>query len=265
MHPFILRRIVALCTAVVAIAPGIGAQVAPRGEWIANPSSAFPSFGVTFGGAGINAPANATVLAPPGAMNDGPLLLLGASSRFDNAAVTNDGNGTFTARAGVDACTPLANAACPTPGYATWNFNFFIGGPNVTAYQYALFWDLQPAAGTTESNLSTFGQTSLKANSQNSWNLGMGFLDLNGPLMPNFDPMAVGEYTFVLAAYDLFTISTLPSAAVDYVAIRVNTVASVVPEPSTYALMAAGLTALGLVARRRRHRGTPASATRPRS
>lgn len=212
----------------------------------------------TFGGSGI--PNTSVAVTNVGNVTLG----LSAAARFDNPTVTNNGAGTFYALAGVDNHTPS-----PGDPYALWNFNYYIGG-TITDYNYKLFYDFDPAANTEESAHGVFSLLGAQINqiftgpplnlnvfpSQNSLNLGMNFLEtppiplvLQPPAFSPFNPNALGSYTFALVAYAKegdggggF------GAEVGRTAMQV----SAVPEPETYALLLAGLSAITFVARRRR-------------
>lgn len=189
----------------------------------------------TFGGSGI----------PNGAVSynncvSGLSLNLTAHQRYDNPALTNNGAGVFTAQPGQD-----ANTVSPVPGYAKWNFAYDVQGDNAGLYSYRLYFDNNPQSGNAlDGYVGWSGGTSA-----NSLNLGMGVLNLfilgPAPSYQPFDKDAAGEYAFNLVAYnsDNFEVANT--------SILVNT-GSVVPEPSTYALMAAGLALVGVASRRRK-------------
>jgi hypothetical protein len=82
----------------------------------------------------------------------------------------------------------------------------------------------------------------------------MNFLEsgINGPGLNNFNANANGQYTFALVAYD-------QAGEVGRSAIQVNVDGTVVPEPSTYALMSAGLLGIFGVARRRKNKSSSVS------
>ena len=177
----------------------------------------------------------------------GNVLGLTATPRFNAPAVTNDGAGTFFALAGPSATQPT---------WAGWNFGFYISPSTAaanTGTTFQLLYDFNPAVGNDQATHGVLSFGALTTVVQNSWNLGMGFLanpatppvgfvtPPTGSFTP-FNPNALGEYTFSLAAIgqDGFEIGRS--------AINV----SVVPEPGTYALMLAGLCGIGFLAHSRR-------------
>lgn len=192
----------------------------------------------TFGGTGIQ---NSAV-----AYNNcvrGLSLNLAAHQRYDNPALTNNGAGVFFAQAGQD-----ANTVSPVAGYAKWNFAYDIQGASAGQYNYRLYFDNNPASGNTlDGYLNIPGP--FGAPFANSLNLGMTFLNIGifGPA-PSYQPFnmnAGGEYGFDLVAYD----SQLNEVARTSILVDAS---SVVPEPSTYALMIAGLAMVGVAAHRKK-------------
>lgn len=197
--------------------------------------------GATFGGSGISNTAVAITQ-----IGDGPALGLTATPRFSQPALTNNGAGVFTAQAGIS-----PNPPSPTDPYATWNLGFYIGGINLTDFSYALLYDQDPAAGTQEAGLRklTSEPFLVEALFQDSWNLGMNFLEF--PTLNVFDPTRNGEYSFALIAYDRFAVG-LPEAGRSAIVVNVIGGTNEVPTPGTLPLM--GLALLGLAAVSRRHR-----------
>ena len=222
-------------SAIVALSASSAAAqfITPTGTF----SATLPP-GVTFGGSGIPGPVMTTSL-------NNVELVIGASQRSDNAALTNNGAGTYFAVSGTDiSSTPVANSA-------RWNFNYAITGTQRLAYNYRVFYDFNPAAGNTQ-NQASYGFFNLPSAlldvpvvgvpSQNSLNLGMAFL--SGPAVPgfltpppvSFSALADGTYSFALVAYTpgISNNGINPYATeVGRVAMDVNM--SAVPEPSTYA------------------------------
>jgi len=248
-----MRKTVGTLAMLALVASTAQAQIAPSGVWntMANPP------GVTFGGTGINTPMMQRSLT-------GVDLYLAATPRGagGNPAVTNNGAGTFYAQPGPD------QSLTPVAGYAQWNWNFAVLGAGSENYKYALFYDLNSAMGTSQAGLyrtAFFNVANNSTAAQNSWNNGMGFLStgtgfpagwLAPTLPPTFNSNAGGEFTYVLAAYRLngtdYSLASNNADLAGYVSMNVN----VVPEPSTYLLMGAGLAGVLFAARRRRNRAT---------
>ncbi len=241
-----LIAVAAICVAATAMSAG--AQVAPLGTY-ANPRSGTTTFG---------SPTNS--IPGPGWFTTtagNAKLSLGASQRYDNPAVTDNGMGTYFAEAGNDASISgngcqTSTAGCSVAGWAKWNFNYAIENRN-SAFTYVLYWDKYNGSNTTFNMLNfaiipttiTISSVVYPFPQQESGNLGQS--NLGGPA---FDPTLAGEYTFVLAEYGagVTDFSNAANLTGNYVSINVTTT----PEPSTYALMASGLAALAIVARRRR-------------
>ena len=211
--PFLGLAALALCLSSASAIP-----ITPTG-------TSFGSLSVaTFNGSGI--PNDAVQQ-----WTDGTLTLgLTATQRYTNPPLTNNGAGTFFADAGGDILEGK-------PGYAKWNFDFYVAGVT-NGVTTKLFFDNNPAVGNDVSTFIPF----LSATGQDSWNLGMAFLGGAG-----FNPGADGEYGFALVAYNVDGIELGRSA----IRVDVGNVSSSVPDGGSSVLMLGSVLAvLGLLRRR---------------
>ena len=234
-------RLLASLLPIGLIVATASAQPAPVGSPGAGPT------GATYGGTGIpndhlmNGGAN------------GVMLSLGAIARCVGD-LPWDGAGTFFASPGQ--YNPALG--CNTPGssnYATWNFNFYVGGPTAGDYTYKLLMDIDPGTSVDMGQVAFLpgALPALGGVYQDSWNLGMlaPTGGCNPPLFEvcyappptgSFDYNAPGVYSFDLAQIDEY------GHTVADVAMNVN----VTPEPATLVLLGTGLLGIAGVVRRRR-------------
>ncbi len=222
-------RLLALAVPSFLLAVPAVAQIAPAGTFGSLP-------GATFGGTGI--PNNAVMIGGTGGVTLGLTATARCAMSVCGPTVGNNAAGTYYAQTGTLTGSPA--------NWASWNWNFYIGGATAGNYNYKLLYDFDPAIGTT---MVSLGSLVGNAAGQNSWNLGMGFLATSGgpitaPTFSPFNPNVGGEYTFALLQFDQ------TGSEVSRVAMNVDVAA--VPEPSTWLLMASGLAGVGMFARRRR-------------
>jgi hypothetical protein len=218
-----------------------------------------------FGGTGIP---NDSVAASTQIVDGNVLITLAmsATQRFFNPALTNDGAGTYFAGTGSNFGGPGSSS---TLEGALWNFNTYMkieckpgetcaSTPKLTDYQIDLYYDFNPAAAFSLSNMGKIDVTaslgsSTSALEQGSENLMFGYLasDWNVPgtlvlTAPTdttvFDPNAIGEYQFYIE------VNGGGLSAIESVAIEVHTV----PVPPAVWLFASGLLGLVSIARRKK-------------
>jgi hypothetical protein len=229
---------------------------------IAKADIIFQQFGqfnpYTGGGTGIPNDAVATTSYTFGEENF--TIGLTATERFNNEDVTNDGAGTFFAKAGSNT-PPGASVAG-----ATWGFGFFLGMEAVafddfSALQTAaesymqtiavdIYYDVDPTSAVDYGIISLWEliKGSAVKEVQDTQNLLFSFLNGSGSSVPgitrpslDFNPNISGEYSFKIVSTTMGQLGNYPESN-PLAEVGINVV--VVPEPSTLALFGLGLMAL---------------------
>jgi hypothetical protein len=213
----------------------------------AAPAPAYTTFGTlagaTFGGTGI--PNDAVAITTIGGAG-GFTMGLTATQRYVGPNLANDGAGTFYANPGSG--TPPGSSF----DGSFWNFDYYVSG-DTQGYNFELFYDVDPGAGTDYGIVSAGGGGAAKVTTQDSQNLmfnlrqssfeyATGFTAPTGTFNPNVD----GEYNFALVAYSAATGLEVGRSSINVIVGQ----PAAVPEPATIALFGLGL--LGVAATRRK-------------
>ncbi len=208
-----------------------------------------PLDGATFSGTGIPT----EEVAVSSQIVDGDVTItiaMSATQRYFNPALTNNGAGTYLAGTGSNFGGP---GSTNTTEGALWNFNYYMkvegtngATPVLADYQFDLYYDFNTGFDTPLGSLGKINVTNALLVSapattllEDSQNLKFGSLAtaIPGFVTPPagvFDENATGEYNFAI------TVSS-GGFPLETVAIDVQ----VVPEPTTLALVAFGICALG--------------------
>lgn len=192
--------------------------------------------GATFGGSGI--PTNPTAITTVGNLTLG----LAATQRYVGPNLLHDGAGTYFANPGS---TP------GSPPIATWNFSFYINDSqnalNANGRTYQLLYDFDTGANTDDDELGIidFAFATSGSTIQGSENLSFSYLSatslfITPPDWASFDPLANGQYSFALIAYE---------GGREIARSAINVQVGDVPEPATMALV--GLSLFGMAGMRK--------------
>jgi hypothetical protein len=123
------------------------------------------------------------------------------------------------------------------------------GGSTIADYGIKLFYDLDPGASTSMSEMGVFDFSGvpipLVQDSQNAtFGVlgGLAFPGLTPPTFTAFDPLTAGEYSFAIVAE--------PAGGTELGGVAINVNVNAVPVPATLALLGLGLFGIGIARRK---------------